>query len=181
MIGFLPVCFFEDSTPDLSTDWTVVGGSLTATAIASDDQYNRSESVNLGFAQMGTAGDTDKVFEQRWAYLFYRYVPTQSTASTYAFIAKAVVPVCSIALIQMTTFLPTLSKATPGHFFTVHIMDGLSAAASVAAIVDVSAKVASLRFQYSVAVKDAKKDIDRLQRTITSLMSRMSSKKLNIY
>jgi hypothetical protein len=60
-------------------------------------------------------------------------------------------------------------------------MDGLSAAASVAAIVDVSAKVASLRFQYSVAVKDAKKDIDRLQRTITSLMSRMSSKKLNIY
>jgi hypothetical protein len=129
MIGFLPVCFFEDSTPDLSTDWTVVGGSLTATAIASDDQYNRSESVkydsfvctsvsfltdrhSLGFAQMGTAGDTDKVFEQRWAYLFYRYVPTQSTASTYAFIAKAVVPVCSIALIQMTTFLPTLSKAT---------------------------------------------------------------------
>lgn len=48
-------------------------------------------------------------------------------------------------------------------------MDGLSAAASVAAIVDVSAKVTSLCFQYSVAVKDAKKDIDRLQRTVTDV------------
>ncbi|KAI9775305.1 MAG: hypothetical protein M1839_001289 [Geoglossum umbratile] len=48
-------------------------------------------------------------------------------------------------------------------------MDGLSAAASVAAIVDISAKIASLCFQYSVAVKDAKKDIDRLQRTVTDV------------
>jgi hypothetical protein len=48
-------------------------------------------------------------------------------------------------------------------------MDGLSAAASVTAIVDISAKIASLCFQYSVAVKDAKKDIDRLQRTVTDI------------
>jgi hypothetical protein len=48
-------------------------------------------------------------------------------------------------------------------------MDGLSAAASVTAIVDISAKIASLCFQYSVAVKDAKKDIDRLQRTVTDV------------
>ena len=48
-------------------------------------------------------------------------------------------------------------------------MDGLSTAASVTAIVDISAKIASLCFQYSVAVKDAKKDIDRLQRTVTGI------------
>jgi hypothetical protein len=48
-------------------------------------------------------------------------------------------------------------------------MDGLSAAASVTTIVDISAKIASLCFQYSVAVKDAKKDIDRLQRTVTDV------------
>lgn len=41
-------------------------------------------------------------------------------------------------------------------------MDGLSGAASVIAVVDISAKVASLCFQYSVAVKDAKADIERL-------------------
>ncbi|KAI9774444.1 MAG: hypothetical protein M1839_001727 [Geoglossum umbratile] len=50
-------------------------------------------------------------------------------------------------------------------------MDGLSAAASVTAIVDISAKIALLCFQYSVAVKDAKKDIDRLQRTVTDVRS----------
>ena len=48
-------------------------------------------------------------------------------------------------------------------------MDGLSAAANVIAIVDISAKIASLCFQYSVAVRDAKKDIDRLQRTVTDI------------
>jgi len=41
-------------------------------------------------------------------------------------------------------------------------MDGLSAAASIIAVVDISAKVASLCFQYSVAVKGAKNDITRL-------------------
>jgi hypothetical protein len=48
-------------------------------------------------------------------------------------------------------------------------MDGLSAAASITAIIDISAKVASLCFQYSVAVKDAKKDIERLGRTVTNV------------
>jgi hypothetical protein len=42
-------------------------------------------------------------------------------------------------------------------------MDGLSAAGSIIAVIDISAKVASLCFQYSRAVKDAKKDITRLQ------------------
>jgi Fungal N-terminal domain of STAND proteins len=45
-------------------------------------------------------------------------------------------------------------------------MDGLSGAASIIAVVDISAKVASLCFQYSLAVKDAKNDITRLQRKI---------------
>jgi hypothetical protein len=46
-------------------------------------------------------------------------------------------------------------------------MDGLSAAATVTAIVEISAKIASLCFEYSIAVKHAKKDIDRLQRSVT--------------
>lgn len=42
-------------------------------------------------------------------------------------------------------------------------MDGLSGAASAIAVVDLSAKIASLCFQYLVAVKNAKEDIERLQ------------------
>ncbi|KAF2030467.1 vegetative incompatibility protein HET-E-1 [Setomelanomma holmii] len=42
-------------------------------------------------------------------------------------------------------------------------MDGLSGAASVIAVIDMSAKIASLCFQYSMAVKDAKDDIERVQ------------------
>jgi hypothetical protein len=41
-------------------------------------------------------------------------------------------------------------------------MDGLSGAASIIAVVEISAKVVSLCVQYSVAVKDAKRDIERL-------------------
>jgi hypothetical protein len=48
-------------------------------------------------------------------------------------------------------------------------MDGLSGAASVIAIVDISAKVASLCFQYSAAVKHAKGDIERLQRKVNDI------------
>ena len=43
-------------------------------------------------------------------------------------------------------------------------MDGLSAAASIIAVIDISAKIASLCFQYSVAVKNAKEDIQRIQK-----------------
>lgn len=45
-------------------------------------------------------------------------------------------------------------------------MDGLSGAASVIAVIDLSAKIISLCLQYSAAVKNAKKDIERLQRTV---------------
>lgn len=45
-------------------------------------------------------------------------------------------------------------------------MDGLSGTASIIAVVDISAKVASPCFQYSLAVKDAKNDITRLQRKV---------------
>jgi Fungal N-terminal domain of STAND proteins len=48
-------------------------------------------------------------------------------------------------------------------------MEGLSGAASVIAVVDLSAKVASLCFQYLVAVKDAKEDIKRLQGEVSSI------------
>lgn len=43
-------------------------------------------------------------------------------------------------------------------------MDGLSAAASVIAVIEISAKIAWLCLQYSVAVKNAEKDIQRLQK-----------------
>ncbi|OCK72831.1 hypothetical protein K432DRAFT_250612, partial [Lepidopterella palustris CBS 459.81] len=48
-------------------------------------------------------------------------------------------------------------------------MDGLSGAASVIAVVDMSAKVASLCFQYSVEVKHAKGDIKRLHRKVNEI------------
>ncbi|KAI9767392.1 MAG: hypothetical protein M1839_004511, partial [Geoglossum umbratile] len=48
-------------------------------------------------------------------------------------------------------------------------MDGLSGAASAIAVIDISAKILSLCFQYSVAVKDAKKDIERFQRKVTDI------------
>ena len=48
-------------------------------------------------------------------------------------------------------------------------MDGLGSAASVIAVIDLSAKVASLCFQYSTAVKNAKSDIERLRRELDRL------------
>jgi hypothetical protein len=48
-------------------------------------------------------------------------------------------------------------------------MEGLSGTASVIAVVDLSAKVASLCFQYLVAVKDAKEYIKRLQGEVNSI------------
>jgi len=48
-------------------------------------------------------------------------------------------------------------------------MDGLSGAAGVIAVVDISAKITSLCFQYLIAVKDAKNDIERLQRKVAEI------------
>lgn len=48
-------------------------------------------------------------------------------------------------------------------------MEGLGAAANVIAIVDLCAKVASFCYQYSLAVKNAKNDITRLQGELKSL------------
>lgn len=57
-------------------------------------------------------------------------------------------------------------------------MDGLSAATSVIAVIEVSAKVASLCFQYSIAVKDAKKDIERLQKKVVDINDLLGRVKL---
>lgn len=48
-------------------------------------------------------------------------------------------------------------------------MEGLGGAASIIAIIDLSAKVASLCYRYSVDVKDAKVDIERLQREVNRI------------
>jgi predicted translin family RNA/ssDNA-binding protein len=48
-------------------------------------------------------------------------------------------------------------------------MDGLSGAASVIAVVDISAKITSLCFQYLTEVKAAKNDIERLQRKVAEI------------
>lgn len=64
----------------------------------------------------------------------------------------------------------TVDLSLVTHYFsTLRNIDGLLAAASVTAIINISAKVASLCFQYLVAVKDAKKDIKRLRRTVTNV------------
>lgn len=48
-------------------------------------------------------------------------------------------------------------------------MEGLGVAASVIAVVDLSAKVTSLCLQYSLAVKGAKNDITRLRAEVKNL------------
>jgi hypothetical protein len=48
-------------------------------------------------------------------------------------------------------------------------MDGLSGAASVIAVIDLSAKITALCFQYSIAVKDAKNDIERIQKKVDDI------------
>lgn len=45
-------------------------------------------------------------------------------------------------------------------------MDGLSGAASVIAVIDISAKITSICYKYYEAVKDAKDDIERVQRKV---------------
>jgi hypothetical protein len=50
-------------------------------------------------------------------------------------------------------------------------MDGVSAAASVIAVVDLSAKVASLLFQYAKDVRHAKADVERLRSETANLKS----------
>jgi hypothetical protein len=45
-------------------------------------------------------------------------------------------------------------------------MNGLSGAASVIAVIDISAKIIALCFQYSIAVKDAKNDIERIKKKV---------------
>jgi hypothetical protein len=48
-------------------------------------------------------------------------------------------------------------------------MDGLSGAASVIAVIDISAKITSICYQYSIAVKEAKDDIERVQRKVSDI------------
>jgi hypothetical protein len=48
-------------------------------------------------------------------------------------------------------------------------MDGLSGAASVIAVIDMSAKITTLCFQYSIAVKDAKNDIERIENKVDDI------------
>jgi len=48
-------------------------------------------------------------------------------------------------------------------------MEGLGVAANVIAVIDLSAQVALLCFQYLTAVKDAKKDIERLQAEVSKI------------
>jgi hypothetical protein len=45
-------------------------------------------------------------------------------------------------------------------------MEALGGTANIIAVIDLSARIASLCYQYSVAVKDAKTDIERLQREV---------------
>jgi hypothetical protein len=49
-------------------------------------------------------------------------------------------------------------------------MDGLSGAASVIAVIDISAKITSTCYQYAVGVKDAKNDIERVQRKVSDII-----------
>jgi hypothetical protein len=48
-------------------------------------------------------------------------------------------------------------------------MDGLSGAASVIAVIDISAKITAACYQYYTAVKDAKDDVERVQRKVSNI------------
>ena len=48
-------------------------------------------------------------------------------------------------------------------------MEGLGAAASAIAVIEISAKLVGLCLQYSLAVKNAKKDIEHLQTKLTDI------------
>ena len=50
-------------------------------------------------------------------------------------------------------------------------MEAVGAAASIIAVIDMSAKVASLCFQYYSAVKDARSDVERLQGELERLIT----------
>lgn len=54
-------------------------------------------------------------------------------------------------------------------------MEGLGVAASVVAVVDLSAKIATLCVQYSIAVKHAKADIERLGGEVNGLTDLLRS------
>ena len=54
-------------------------------------------------------------------------------------------------------------------------IDGLGSAASVVAVVDISTKIASLLFQYTKEVKDAKEDIARVQLQVENLRNTCDS------
>ena len=56
-------------------------------------------------------------------------------------------------------------------------MDGLSGAASVIAVIDISAKIFELCQTYVSAVKEARKDIQRLRDGVTSLQDVMTDVK----
>jgi hypothetical protein len=67
-------------------------------------------------------------------------------------------PGCSVSLQRREPRTPGVLRLRRRR----RIMDGLSGAASVIAVIDMSAKIVSLCFQYSMAVKDAKDDIERV-------------------
>jgi hypothetical protein len=55
-------------------------------------------------------------------------------------------------------------------------MDGLSVAASIIAVVNISAKIISICYRYSIAVKDAKDDIERVQRKVRDIITHILEK-----
>ena len=67
----------------------------------------------------------------------------------------------SVSTVQCVTAVSTWGLAC--------IMDGLSGAAGIIAVIDVSAKIISLCSQYSIAVRNSRKDIDRLQKKVTNI------------
>jgi hypothetical protein len=58
-------------------------------------------------------------------------------------------------------------------------MDGLSGAASVIAVIDISAKITVACYQYYKAVKNAKDDIERVQRKVSDIT--LILEKLKLY
>ena len=56
-----------------------------------------------------------------------------------------------------------------GSYTGLYIIDGFSGAASVIAVIDISAKIISLCFHYSTAVGNSRKDIKHLQKKVSNI------------
>jgi len=96
--------------------------------------------------------------------------PLPYSGSSMQLIGQSSIPAASPLLTRVKSDVASHDDVTSHSHSTTHAsMDGLSAAASVVAVIQISAQLFDLCRTYYLNVKDARKDIERLRNEITSL------------